>query len=320
MKKKVLYLVLCLTIALSIVVGATVPAFAAEEGAGDVKVAVQMYNFLVGGDLFDAEAGVEADKDTVVAALTEVAAMGYDGVEFANLFPGTQFYGIDPAELKGIMEELGLGIAGTHYHANWLSTDEDIDAVIEANVAVGSKRIIFAYSVPEEGQSNEDWLAYINGIVDNMKARVAEAGADIEVLYHNHGDEFMPMSDEDDSFVMDNITSDFYEIDLYWASRGLGNTEAAVEWANNNADKIHLLHIKDGDLTTDFSEAGAVMPWGGGEMPLQEFVDVARNSTGIEWVVVENDTPAGHDGHNALEDAKESIDYIKENIDLTRAA
>ena len=283
-----------------------------KDAAGRVQVGLQMYNLFTGGDL----GWGETSKDKVIDALRKVASLGYDGVEFANLSGAAgQFYantGMSISELKAVLEELGLEAPSSHYHfGGSLDSPENIDAIVKANQELGCENLIFAWSTPQspvQHDTNAQWVEWINGTLTAMKEGVQRNNSNAQVLYHNHGDEFMTMEGTD-TLCMDNVNGDSLEIDMYWASRGLNSTDKAVKWASDNADKISFLHIKDGGLD------GSIRPWGKGSMPVQSFVDVARKNN-IGWVIVENDSPGSYLDHNGLQDAAVSMEYIKNNINL----
>lgn len=313
MKKKVLAMILGGIMTM----GLASSAMAAEEN-DHVKVALQMYNFIVGGDW-----GEVQSLEDVKGLLTRLADAGYDGVEWCNFQLNGDYMDLD--EVKNMMDELGLETCGMHFHYGTAeSLEEDAARVVERCVALDTDKLIFAYSVPatfgieadEEGnytpEQIDEWVENVNVVVDALKT--AAEGTDIQILYHNHNREFWKGTSG--AYVNDMIEAEGKEVDVYWASKGMdGKVETALEYVKENLDNVYMLHIKDG---LDGSvHTGEMCGWGKGTYDIQSIIDVARNSDNIEWVVVENDAPYNFN-MLAIDDAEQSAAYIKENIDLTK--
>ena len=300
------------------VLSGTVFASAAEAESDHVKLGVQMYNFKMGGDWdeIDSQEGVED-------LLTQIAEAGYEGVEWCNFQLGGEYLDLDATKAK--MDELGLETCGMHYHYNADDPEGSAKEVVERCKALNCDKLIFAFSKPntfgaeadEDGnytpEQIDEWVENINGVLDVLKT--AAEGTDIQVMYHNHADELRTATDG--AYVIDKLDCDATEIDVYWTSKGLdGKVSSALDYINKNAEKIQMLHVKDGlDGTL---ATGEMCGWGKGTFDLQEIVDTAKANPSIEWVIVENDHPENF-GMSGMEDAAESAAYAKENIDFAYA-
>lgn len=75
------------------------------------------------------------------------------------------------------------------------------------------------------------------------------------------------------------------------------------------------IHMKDG--TTDPDNTSDLTSWGQGSLNLQAVLDVARTHDNIEWVIAENDAATSVNG-GAIQDARISITYAKNQLNLTR--
>jgi hypothetical protein len=83
----------------------------------------------------------ECAKD-LPAVLASVAAMGYQGVEFAG------YHGRGAAELRGLLDSNGLKCCGTHLAIDAL-TGGELDRTVEFNRTLGNEFLIVA-SLPDE--------------------------------------------------------------------------------------------------------------------------------------------------------------------------
>ena len=283
-----------------------------------IKMGLQMYNFVAGGDWEQVKS-----LDDVEEVLTQIADAGYDGVEWCNFQLDGDY--MDVEAVKDIMDSLGLETCGMHFHFGSADTLEaDAKQVVERSLVLGTDNLIFAYSTPsvfgiepdENGEWTpeqlDEWADDINQVIDALQD--AAEGTGMKVLYHNHNTEFLQGSNGE--YINDMVTSDGKELDVYWASKGMdGKVSTALEYVNNNIDNVYLLHVKDGLDGSVYT--GEMCGWGKGTFDIQSIVDVARTSDTIEWVIVENDAPYNFNTL-AIDDAVQSANYAKKNIDFTK--
>ena len=294
-------------------VGMTVAA-QAEEASDHVKFGIQSFDMIVGGDF-----SAFTSQDDVNDMLQQLADAGYEGVEWCNFMFGGMVDYMDLDATKAKMDELGLTTTGMHWN---YSADVDVAEsaaeCIERMQALGTDVLIFAASSPamygieadEDGnwtaEQVDEWAVKVNETLDAL--RTAAEGTDVKVVYHNHADEFL--TGTDGRYFLDMINPDGYEIDVYWAAKGLnGSVDAALDYVKGN-DAIYCLHMKDG--LAGSSVTGEMCGWGKGTFDLQGIIDLAKEC-GIEWAIVENDNPSGF-GLTGLEDALETAAYAAENI------
>ncbi|MEG2701497.1 MAG: sugar phosphate isomerase/epimerase, partial [Clostridia bacterium] len=74
-------------------------------------------------------------------ALEQVAALGYDRVEFAG------FFGHPAQEVRGWLSELGLRVSGTHTGLEAL--EQDFAGVVAYHKAIGCDALIVPWSDPK---------------------------------------------------------------------------------------------------------------------------------------------------------------------------
>jgi len=83
--------------------------------------------------------------------LEEVASMGYEGVEFAG------YYGRTAGELRDMLKDLGLKVAGTHIGIDTLLGDK-LKQTIEFNKTLGNRFLIVPWIPENMRNSKEAWL------------------------------------------------------------------------------------------------------------------------------------------------------------------
>ena len=133
-----------------------------------IPVALQLYS--VRGDC----------KQNFDAALEQVAAMGFDGVEFAGYYN----YATNAAGLAAKLKALNLKAAGTHVRMDALRGDA-LKSTIDFHQAIGCRFLVVpgdpAFTDPEKSKALADEL---NAVAATLKPLGMATG------YHNHVNEF----------------------------------------------------------------------------------------------------------------------------------
>lgn len=208
-----------------------------------------------------------------VGTLEKVAALGYDGVEFAG-------YGnLEASEMKKVLDDLGLVAAGAHVPLDML--ENELSAVIDYNLEIGNKFVSCPWVAEERRQSASDWKKLaesLNRIGEETKRN------GIQLCYHNHAFEFEKF---DSKYALDILYEHTdpelvkAELDIYWISRG---GENPAEYIRKYANRVPLVHLKDvaDDEAKSFAEVGE------GTLDLAS-VFAASESSGAQWYIVEQD-------------------------------
>lgn len=127
--------------------------------------------------LYSVRADCRRDFD---AALGEVAAMGFEGVEFAGYYT----YADRAPELRARLDALGLKAAGTHIGLETLQGDA-LKAAIDFHQAIGCRFLVVpgnpAFVDPERSKALADTF---NQLAETLKPLGMACG------YHNHTNEF----------------------------------------------------------------------------------------------------------------------------------
>jgi sugar phosphate isomerase/epimerase len=212
--------------------------------------------------------------------LRAVADIGYDGVELFDL------YGRDAGELRRLLDQLELEVAGRHVGA-----DTDLAAAADEMRELGSDRVALGWIEPPASAADARAAA---ALVADRAGRAAEVG--LRYGFHNHWAELERF---DGVTALELIAEQpvWLELDLGW-----------VWWAG--ADPIELLeryrgrtplvHVKDirARGSRDFTTVGDGGVDYGGVLP----------SADVEWLIVEQDEIDG-----------DSYDAVRRSLEFTLA-
>lgn len=220
---------------------------------------------------------------SVENTLKDLAGMGYGAVEPAG------FFGLAAERFRGLCEQNGLAICGSHNGFGDLLDGKDAETVAYFK-ELGCSRLIIAGTPLGSRQEVDLAVERFN----RYQPVLAEAG--IELMYHNHDGEFRPNADGQIPYVeLQRRTAVRFEVDVYWAYRGGVSPLYLLEQLG---DRLGVIHLKDGTLQKD-------APLGRGDLPIPAIVRWAE-ARGVE-MVVENEPVAAVE----MTEAKECIDYLK---------
>jgi sugar phosphate isomerase/epimerase len=179
--------------------------------------------------------------------LETAAALGYKNLEAASYSDG-KIYGLPPAEIKKMVDDLGMKLTSAHLGHN-ISDNHDADLAwwnkaTETHAEAGlSYMIMPSAPLGGEGATLENIKRY--GDYFNEIALIT-AGSSIQFGYHNHNFEFDNKIDGVpvyDLFVENTSPSHvIFELDVYWCK--IGGYEP-VDLMKKYPNRIKLLHIKD---------------------------------------------------------------------------
>jgi len=210
--------------------------------------------------------------------LKAIAEMGYEGVEFAG------YYGRTAENLRKILDDLGLKVAGTHISINTL-LGEKLKETIEFNRVLGNKYLIVP-SLPEEmRRSKAAWLKTAE-IMNEISDRVRSEG--MFVGYHNHMIEFQPMNGEIPWYIFFDATKPdvVMQLDTGNAMRGGVSPDDVLNIIRRYPGRAKTVHLKE------YSSKNEKALLGEGEMKWKEFIDLCREVGGTEWFIIEQESYA----------------------------
>jgi sugar phosphate isomerase/epimerase len=209
-----------------------------------------------------------------LGTLKEVAAIGYKGVEMAG-----NFGGMPAAELRKVMDDLGLAVIGGHIGPNALGAGWQ--ATLDDYATLGAKYLGLAY-VGQEHRTAEG-IAEIIGMMNSAAQQAAASG--ISFIYHNHNFEFDVKHGGTSMFDMLYSGTDpelvKSELDVYWVAYA---NEDPIEQIKKLNGRAKLIHVKD--MTADRSKHFEIV--GNGRMDFGSILNVAE-ANGADWLIVEQD-------------------------------
>ena len=210
-----------------------------------------------------------------VGAVTKVAEIGYDAVEFAG------FGGMEAAEVKKLMDDLGLSVAGSH--EGYGDMANDTQARIDFNLAIGNTNLVVPSMPSEWRESGEDGIKRFAESMNKIGEQVKAAGA--QLSYHNHSFEFETKYGDktmwDVLFGNTEAENLKAELDVAWAKKGgFGPADVIRQYAN----RVKMLHMKDAVIEEDYK----LTPIGLGTIDMKSIITAARE-VGVEWFIVEQD-------------------------------
>lgn len=210
----------------------------------------------------------DLDKD-FKAGLKRVAQLGYDGVEFAG------YYGIQPEQMKALLQEYGLEVAGVHHNVDEL--DQKLEEIMAYNRVLGNRNIVCSWA------PTDTWEHVQESIVKLQKAAAVLAENGFTFHYHNHHQEFLQYDGEFANDIMAKAVPGMKaEVDTYWV------WYAGVDpcgYLQKRREDITLVHIKDGtkEVRTAVGE---------GDVEIQSILDTSAE-IGAQWLIVEDESEPG---------------------------
>lgn len=224
----------------------------------------------------------DMNKD-VKATLQAVSDAGYKNIEAAGYKDG-KYYGMEPAEFKSLLKEIGLKPISTHQASVNLDNADEEFAAAEA---VGFK--YFVIPVPIRGmydrkakgvgaENGADKLAEALSILGEKATKYG-----LKLLYHNHAFEF----DKDDAgnttmdYLLQNTDPKYvnFQLDLYWITKA---KEDPIAYFEKYSGRFILWHVKDMD------DDGKFAPVGRGNIDFAKILEYKKLS-GMKYYYVEQD-------------------------------
>lgn len=208
-----------------------------------------------------------------VGTLKKVAALGYEGVELAGN------YGHTAEELKTVLSDLNLKLAGSHTPLSAL--ENDLEATLDYNVTLGNPFVVCPFLSEDRRKSGDDYRQLAETF-NKVGAACKERG--MGFAYHNHAFEFDTFEGETGLDILFGSTDPALvqsELDTFWVVKG---GKSAVEYIQKLSGRVPLVHVKD--MTADdektFAEVGeGTMDW--------TSIFAAAEAAGTQFYIVEQD-------------------------------
>ena len=222
--------------------------------------------------------------------LQAVAQMGYEGVEFAGYYDRTA------EELRGMCDDLGLKVAGTHTGIDTLLGDA-LAKTVAFNKALGNPYLIVP-GLPAEYQGSTQAWRETAKLFNDIAEKIADEG--MFTGYHNHTGEFTPMEDEIpwDIFGENTREDVVMQIDIGHALRAGADPVSYIE---RYPGRSTLVHLKEYSATNDAANVGE------GEIPWEAVFHACETVGGTAWYIVEQESYA----YPPLECAERCIENLR---------
>lgn len=239
--------------------------------------------------------------------LKEVADIGYKYIEAAGYQDG-KFYGMEPAEFKAYLDEIGLIPLSTHQGSVTL---ENADEMIKDVKAAGFEYFVipvppmgyFTYDQEKQTMGMKDDLEFLTEAFNTIGEKCKAAG--LKLLYHNHNFEFKENSKGVVPYVyfLEHTNPEFvnFQMDLYWTTKA---DEDALKYFKEYPGRFNLWHVKDMD------EQGRFAPVGTGVIDFER-IFAHYKEAGLQHFIVEQDKTFNHTPLEAIEISHENLEEME---------
>lgn len=247
----------------------------------------------------------ELPKD-VKGILEKVALAGYIEVELYGFSIKDKFWGLEPQELKKILDTNKLKAVSGHYGLGTYLSDgntTELEAAIKAAKVLKSEYITIPW-LDESLRKNADDYRKITSLLNKAGEMCKAAG--LKLAYHNHDFEFKKLGDITGYEILLKETDKnlvFFEMDLYWIAYSKINP---LELFKQNPGRFTMWHVKDMDKNTKTLNAEI----GSGVIDFKSIFAEAKLS-GMKHFFVEQET---NYKPNAIESIKTSCEFIAKKL------
>lgn len=231
----------------------------------------------------------EATAENFLGTLEKVAAMGYEGVQFAGFFDHSA------EEVKAKMDELGLEAAGAHLPIEDLQGD--IDELLAYHKTIGNNLLIVPWIGEDMRTTAEDYKRTA-ALFNTVGEKLAKEG--FALGYHNHEFEFDVFDGKSGFEILYENTNPAFmkmELDCFWATHAGFDPLEIIE---KNAERCVSLHIKDLKLVDDKPVSTEL---GTGTIDIASLVKSGKTHK-VDWFIVEQEDFTGDPVDSAAVNAK----------------
>jgi sugar phosphate isomerase/epimerase len=225
----------------------------------------------------------------MAGTLRAVAELGYRAVELAS------YGGLSAAELRVVLDDLGLQAVGAHVALDRL--EHQLDDALADMRALGASYVVCPWLAPE--RRNADGYHALAQSLNQIGEIAQQQG--LQLCYHNHDFELERFGDQSGFEILFGETDPALvksELDLYWVAFA-GNDP--VDFIRRLAGRVPLAHLKDMAAgSRAFAEVGQ------GTLDFPSIL-AACDEAGVEWMIVEQDRSE----RSPLESIGMSLEYLR---------
>jgi sugar phosphate isomerase/epimerase len=230
----------------------------------------------------------DAPKD-FPGILKQVAGIGFDAVEFAG------YHGHSAADLRSVLDDLGLKCSGTHTAINLLE-DAQYDATLRTHEILGTRNIIIPW-LPLELHSTAEATLETAKRLTKLTEKIEKDG--FRLGFHAHDADMKPLDDGRSTwYILGDNTPESFILQFDTANAMHGGSDPVQP----------LLDYPGRGLTVHFKE----YPFNGeaigeGNVPFAEVIK-ALPTAGAEWIVVEQEQ---YGNRTPIESCRVSFENVK---------
>jgi sugar phosphate isomerase/epimerase len=247
--------------ATALLAGGTNPLSALADSAKGKKIPIALQLYSVRG----------ACAKDLPGVLKKVAAMGYEGVEFAG------YHGFSAEDLKKMLDENGLKCCGTHIGKEDLSGD-NLQKTIDFNKKIGNRYLIVA-GMPPSYHESIDSIKETAKFFNDVAAKAKKQG--MSVGYHAHGGDFVKVGGQTETawnMLFENLDPQVVmQMDVGNCQGGGGDPIAILKKFPGRAKTLHLKE--------DGGKPNAVI--GEGKVDWKSVFEISKAIGGTKWMIVE---------------------------------
>lgn len=253
----------------------------------------------------------EAAQD-LDAVLTQLSALGYNGVEFAG------FYGHSAETVCALLQKHHLKAISSHVPVTQI--EEDMFGILSFHMQIGCEYIAIPY-LDEERRPGMPGFSRMLRLIYQFGGLCRDAG--ITLLYHNHDFEFVTLSGQYGlDFLYDAVPPELLqtELDVCWIKYA---GEDPATYLRKYAGRCPVVHLKDyvglrgeqspyaligqEEKKEENVTAFEFRPFGHGCQDVDSILAAGLQS-GAQWFIVEQDMSVGR---TPLEAAAMSIETLR---------
>jgi sugar phosphate isomerase/epimerase len=222
--------------------------------------------------------------------IADVAALGFEGVEFAD------YFGRSAQELRRVLDANGLKCCGTHIMLEDMLGDR-LAATIDFNRTLGNPYLIVRW-LPEARRNSKAAFAETVRVFSDIAARLEPHG--LRIGYHNHDYIFERFDGE----LLWNILADGTPRSVV-LQLDTGNAAVSgqnpVQLLKRNEGRTATIHLKP------YSKQNPDAFIGDDELPWPTILELCLTVAGTEWFIVEYE----QEGIPPLEALKANLERVK---------
>lgn len=250
---------------------AAVPEAATKSAARKVPIGLELY-----------AVRKELARD-LPGTLNQVAAMGYEAVEFYA--PYFEWTPAKAREVRAQLDQLGLKCLSTHNHVAAFTPGGGIAKAIELNGILGARQIVMA-SAPRDTQGVDGWKrlsAMLTTAVEQFQPHGLTAG------FHNHQAEWAKL--DNGQRIMDVIAENTPPAFVLQLDVGtcMEVGEDPVAWIRSHPGRVRNVHLKDWAPGTEAEEKRFRVLFGEGISPWPAIIQAAESVGGVEVYLMEQE-------------------------------